>query len=1390
MYAGKNKSKKSRNIATSEESLELSSTDSRYDAGDYEAVPASIRKVRDERRREQKEKLEEANAIPASEIIAQQEAEIARLKEEMAKQSGPKSVADIYRNAVDDNEEHPTFKNPESMADFGDYEAVAASARPGAASHDPDQKVFRAKPAVKTRGIAKPSQLSDGDYEAVAAGARRAVPPDEYKPATDEDLEARIEQENAAAPAPVSEPEPEPEPAYTEPEPEPVPEPAYTEPEPEPEPAYTEPEPEYEAPKPAPAPVSAADYMIKPEEPEEPEYEAPKPAPAPVSAADYMVKPEEPEPEPVYTAPEPEPVYEPPKPAPEPPQDYIKREIYIPPSQRNTKVVSSSYTAQPYTPPAQRYDSSYSSDGYEPDAYTPQSPSGRKIASVMDLAPGDYEAVATSSIDDSDMDLADGSYDFDKFLAGAPSLQMHPVNEPSPEEVEWADLGTQETEPDEPDITEEQTRALTEALAQETLQNQPGTQFEDIIDNVIAKVLERKKAEDAARNAKRPAEEKQPEPAEKQPEPEEEPAPVEEKQPEPEKEPVEEKQPEPEKEPEEAHVRHSLEPDCIPDDASIDDIPALIVAELDSIDGEVTEDDIHKTVDAALISRLTAGELTLDSVQTARSRILDEIKEMQEEEARILAELSGEKHEFRTGFLPVDIKVEDIPDAIISELDKVEGEVSDEDVKKSIDTVLIAKLAKGDLTLDTFEGARDDIFDALGIEQESEQKDETSEETEPLEEDPAEEAEPEEELPAEEQPEEAEPEEAPAEEEPAETPAEETVPEEKAEEAPEEISEEEAAADNAEEEPETEQEEAPAEEAKPEEEPPAEEAAEPEEALVEEPFSPINTENVEYMVDRPEPEEEPEPIEEAVPAEEPLEEEPEPEVQEEPEPEEEKASAEEPASEANEEEEEKTVPIPVPKEPSVLQYDPYKDVFVNPEPEEETLEEKQDAEEPEESEEADEAEEAAVEAGETEEESLEEVPLSAAAALANQNQEEDPEGAEDTAEEVSAMEEESAIAEENTQNEPIAEEEPAAEEEIPEEPAEEHEISAESAEETDTSSVPEEENAAEPEKEPEEISATEEESAIAEKNLQKEPIAEKEPVDMQMTFDDIFRNPFVNDFEPLDEPAQEKEEAPAEETEAEEEAPSEDTEAEEEPQEDESPADETKEANQDPVEPLIEEKVEIDEIFEESEQEEAEGPEPESDQEEAPAEEEQPEEEPTAEARSEEDLKTEKEENLQKFGVNFVTEEEERTEEEQEDYSEVKAQRHEEMQNALLMAMVDGSDSSFGETVNSLMERADINVKTLLSRMPIDREELNKALSDYDYKPDKKTAIAVCFALRLTWEDSVRLLYKAGHVLSDSRRYDLTIEYLMRRGVYDQNMINSVLRGSGLDGFGIPQAEI
>ena len=1408
MYANKNKDKnsKSRTVATGADSTRLSSKDSRYDAGDYEAVPESIRKIRDARNRE----LEEKNALPAEEIIARQEAEI----EELKRQAEAANMTNKYKSVLDDDEEHPTFKNPDSMADFGDYEAVASSAMFEASKRDPNQKVFRAKPSVATRKVAKPSELTPGDYEAVAASARHAVPPDEFVPETyddDENADTAASQDSDsgymtdAEAARASREMPSRDvPEYTAPYSEPADDDTiHSEPYTPPAAAapsasssddviHSEP---YTPPKPAPAPVSADDYTIQNNTAPAPEP-TPVPAPAPVSAADYTVQ--------NYTAPAPAPVsaadyttqnYSAPASSAPSNDNAVHREPYTPPA-ASSYSSPSSYSAQSYVPPAQR--NKYSDDGnYDVGGGPVYSPtSGRRIANFDDMAPGDYEAVADSSYDDSEMDLADGSYDFDKYLAGAPSLQAQ-APAPSPEESDWADLGTTIEDIDDVDITDEQTRALTEAIAQETLSNQPGTQFEDIIDNVIAKVLERKKAEDDAKAAAQQQTEQQPEQQEQQQaqqvqQPSEQPEqrnPVQEQQtpqnpaaPQPEQPPVQNTaQPEQQQNPAPEQAQQpaqedqgtqpkntSLTPGVIDPSTPLEDIPAMIMAELDSA-GDVSDDDIRKSIDAALIGKLTTGELDLDSVQSIRNNILDEVHEMQEEEARILAQLEGKpvKHPFDPDFLPADIAVEDIPDAVIAELDNIEGEVSDDEVKKSIDKVMIAKLSKGDLTLDSFQEARNTIFDTLGIETTEKQAEEAQTEPEP---EPVKKAEPE-------PTEETEPEPT---EEPEPEPTEETEPEPTEETEPEQevesIEAEPEPVEETEPEPAEETEPEPAEETEPE---PAEEV-EPEPA--EEPEEELNgpdlelSEDVEESVNGPLDENNEEPVDIV---EEPVEEaaltDAEPDVQEDDKlvSESEHAPEQAPASEDEDEEEEQTTPIPVPKEPTVLEYDPYSDVFVNPtddfdktseseetvEPEEtnssvETIEpeEAADSDEIVEPEGTDDSEEA-VESDESddstevaESEELLESPLSAAAVIAMQDQ----------------LEEKSGESDDQSDSEPEEESEGQVESEIVAEPEE-----LEEQPESEVDAAPEES-----EEQPES-----KENVTAE---EKESEEHDSVIDKQITFDDIFRNPFVNDFEPL-EPGENSGEV-----ESTEEAQESEPEAEGETIVEETPESEPEAEDETAVEEIQESEPEAED---ENTVEDTQDAEPEAEPETAA--EEIQDAESDVEAEPEPDIAIE-DESVESPIDKAETDQEnaEETESEPDEYAEAKAKRHDDMQSALLMAMIDDKEKTFSDAVNYMIDQDELNARTLRSRMPIDRDILDRVIKEHDFIPDKKTAIAICFALRLTWEDSVRLLYKAGYSLNDTERYDLTIEYLMRRGVYDQNMINSVLLGSGLEGFGTPQSEI
>ena len=75
----------------------------------------------------------------------------------------------------------------------------------------------------------------------------------------------------------------------------------------------------------------------------------------------------------------------------------------------------------------------------------------------------------------------------------------------------------------------------------------------------------------------------------------------------------------------------------------------------------------------------------------------------------------------------------------------------------------------------------------------------------------------------------------------------------------------------------------------------------------------------------------------------------------------------------------------------------------------------------------------------------------------------------------------------------------------------------------------------------------------------------------------------------------------------------------------------------------------------------------------------------------------------------------------------------------------------------------------------------SKIRSNKDFKPGKKTAISLCFGLELGLEDSLDLLGKAGYTLSHSSKFDLIIEYFIKTGEYDIDLLNQILYDYGLD---------
>ena len=66
-------------------------------------------------------------------------------------------------------------------------------------------------------------------------------------------------------------------------------------------------------------------------------------------------------------------------------------------------------------------------------------------------------------------------------------------------------------------------------------------------------------------------------------------------------------------------------------------------------------------------------------------------------------------------------------------------------------------------------------------------------------------------------------------------------------------------------------------------------------------------------------------------------------------------------------------------------------------------------------------------------------------------------------------------------------------------------------------------------------------------------------------------------------------------------------------------------------------------------------------------------------------------------------------------------------------------------------------------------------MSDHDYKPSKDTAIALALALRLSFEELLDFISRAGYTVSHSSKRDLIIEFFFQKKQYRLIELNDAL---------------
>ncbi|MGN0732601.1 MAG: macro domain-containing protein [Emergencia sp.] len=113
------------------------------------------------------------------------------------------------------------------------------------------------------------------------------------------------------------------------------------------------------------------------------------------------------------------------------------------------------------------------------------------------------------------------------------------------------------------------------------------------------------------------------------------------------------------------------------------------------------------------------------------------------------------------------------------------------------------------------------------------------------------------------------------------------------------------------------------------------------------------------------------------------------------------------------------------------------------------------------------------------------------------------------------------------------------------------------------------------------------------------------------------------------------------------------------------------------------------------------------------------------------------------------------------------------------------TEGSFQEKLFEHIARKGMNNTEVYKRANLDRKHFSKIQCNANYHPSKKTAMALCIALKLDLDESKDLLARAEWAFSPNRKTDLIVMNAILHQQYDINQVNAVLFSYGQECLGV-----